>query len=266
MLGPAMIRAVRRCGLISRIATLLLSGLSFGVAPLAGALAQTAPAERAAPADLVAAHIAEASQRFGIPQHWIRAVLRAESAGDVRAISSAGAMGLMQVMPATWDELRARHSLGADPYDPRDNILAGTAYLREMHDRYGNVVAMLAAYNAGPGRYDEHLSASRPLPAETRAYVASLAPLLGGESIPPSVPTERTGTADWRGAPLFVQRAELAPGAPQTTSAEHGDDGENGDRVQAYDVPTAATVTDLSAIAPRSHGLFVPRAAAGGSQ
>ena len=92
-----------------------------------------------------AAFIAEASQRFGIPEHWIRAVLRVESAGDVRAISSAGAMGLMQVMPDTWAGLRRRHGLGRDPYDPRDNIFAGTAYLREMWDRYGNVAAMLAA-------------------------------------------------------------------------------------------------------------------------
>ncbi len=58
---------------------------------------------------------------------------------------------------------------------PRDNILAGTAYLREMFDRYGNVAAMLAAYNAGPGRYDEHRATGRPLPAETRAYIAALA-------------------------------------------------------------------------------------------
>lgn len=79
-----------------------------------------------------AAFIAEASQRFDIPEHWIWAVLRVESAGDVRSISSAGAMGLMQVMPDTWAGLSSRHGFGRDPYDPRDNILAGTAYLREM--------------------------------------------------------------------------------------------------------------------------------------
>src|SRR3546814_14064344 len=84
-----------------------------------------------------AVHIEEAVRRFGIPAAWIRAVMRAESAGDVRAISSAGAMGLMQIMPDTWAELRVRHRLGRDPYDPRDNILAGAAYLREMYDRYG---------------------------------------------------------------------------------------------------------------------------------
>lgn len=107
--------------------------------------------------------------------------MRAESAGDVRAVSSAGAIGLMQVMPDTWTELRARYSLGRGPYDPHDNILAGTAYLRELWGRYGKVAAMLAAYNAGPARYDEHRATGRPLPAETRKYVASLALALRGE-------------------------------------------------------------------------------------
>ncbi len=133
-------------------AVLILAGALSVCAGSGVAVAQSAPVERPAAAHPYAAHIAEASQRFGIPEHWIRAVLRAESAGDVRAISSAGAMGLMQVMPDTWAGLRVRHGLGRDPYDPRDNILAGTAYLREMFDRYGNVAAMLAAYNAGPMR------------------------------------------------------------------------------------------------------------------
>jgi hypothetical protein len=85
-------------------------------------------------------------------------------------------------MPATWAELRVRHRLGGNPYDPRDNILAGAAYLREMHDRYGSP-GFLAAYNAGPGRYEEYL-AGRPLPAETRAYVAALAPLSAAVTLP----------------------------------------------------------------------------------
>jgi hypothetical protein len=152
--------------------TALLSAGSGSMPAMAQVTLQPAPVT----AHPHAAFIAEASQRFGIPEHWIRAVLRVESAGDVRAISSAGAMGLMQVMPDTWAGLRRRHGLGRDPYDPRDNIFAGTAYLREMWDRYGNVAAMLAAYNAGPGRYDEHLATGRTLPAETRAYVATLAP------------------------------------------------------------------------------------------
>src|SRR3546814_9197460 len=80
--------------------------------------------------------------------------MRAESAGDVRAVSHAGAMGLMQIMPATWTYLRGRYGLGDDPYHVRDNIIAGTAYLRELHDRFGSP-GFLAAYNA---RSEEHTS------------------------------------------------------------------------------------------------------------
>ena len=86
-------------------------------------------------------------------------------------------MGLMQIMPETWTELRARYGLGADPYDVRDNILAGAAYIRELYDRYGSP-GFLAAYNAGPGRYERHLATGRPLPEETQAYVATLAPMI----------------------------------------------------------------------------------------
>ncbi len=126
--------------------------------------------------------IAEASRRFDVPAHWIRAVMHAESAADVRALSPKGAMGLMQIMPATYATLRARYALGANPYDPRDNILAGAAYLREMFDRYG-APGFLAAYNAGPRRFEEHLRTGRPLPIETQQYVAMLAPIIGGEQI-----------------------------------------------------------------------------------
>lgn len=170
-----------------------------------------------------AAHIIEASQRFGIPEHWIAAVLRAESAGDVHAVSSAGAMGLMQIMPGTWTELRVRHRLGDDPFDVRDNVLAGTAYLREMWDRYGNVAAMLAAYNAGPGRYDEYLSAGRALPAETRAYVAALVPVLDGDVPPDGRSPASSPPSDWRDAPLFVGRSNSASAAGQAHSDDHFD-------------------------------------------
>jgi soluble lytic murein transglycosylase-like protein len=119
------------------------------------------PGSVAATADPFAGFVAEASQRFLIPSSWIRAVMRAESLGDVRALSPKGTMGLMQIMPETWAELRICCGLGADPYDPRDNIIAGTAYLRELHDRYGER-GLLAAYNAGPGRYEDHLATGRP--------------------------------------------------------------------------------------------------------
>jgi soluble lytic murein transglycosylase-like protein len=103
-----------------------------------------------------AAFVTEASKRFGVPEHWIRAVMHVESSARQQAQSSKGAMGLMQIMPKTWSELRARYRLGADPYDPRDNILGGAAYIRELYDRYG-APGFLAAYNAGPGRYERHL-------------------------------------------------------------------------------------------------------------
>ena len=153
-----------------------------------------------------AAFVAEAARRFGVPERWIWAVMRIESRGRVRAVSSKGAMGLMQIMPDTWIELRARYRLGADAYDPRDNILAGAAYLREMHDRFG-APGFLAAYNAGPARYDDYLSSGRPLPAETIAYVAALAPLIGSHPLPGDVVTAADPFA-WLRSPLFVARAD----------------------------------------------------------
>lgn len=188
--------------IVLRTAIALLTGIAVG-APTLPAGAQTSRSVRAIPVDPYAGHIAEASRRFGIPAAWIRAVMRAESAGDPQAVSHAGAIGLMQVMPATWADLRVRHRLGADPYDPRDNILAGTAYLRELHDRYGSVVAMLAAYNAGPGRYEASLT-GRPLPSETRAYIAAIAPDIdGGKAAGPIIVAAADPFA-WTRAPLFV--------------------------------------------------------------
>ena len=215
-----------------RVAVLLLAGALSVCAGSGVAVAQSAPVERPTAAHPYAVHIAEASQRFGIPEHWIVAVLRAESAGDVRAVSSAGAMGLMQVMPETWAGLRIRYGLGRDAYDPRDNIMAGTAYLREMFDRYGNVAAMLAAYNAGPGRYDEHRAMGRPLPAETRAYVAALAPVLG-DAAPSDAPSRQPAPPpDWRDAPLFVQR----PDGSQSTVTPSSDP-QSGDLFAAASEP-----------------------------
>lgn len=149
-----------------------------------------------------AAFVNDASERFAVPVNWIGSVINIESAGDVHARSPKGAMGLMQIMPATWAELRERYNLGSDPYDPRDNILAGTAYLRELLDRYGSP-GVFAAYNAGPSRYEEHL-AGGALPDETRAYVAKLANLLAIE-LPP---TWTSGGQSSAGAMLFVTRSE----------------------------------------------------------
>lgn len=195
------------------LAVLVCALLSFSKGP---AIAHGEPVPAQIAEHPHGASIAEAAERFGIPAPWIVAVMRAESANDPGAVSHAGAMGLMQIMPGTWAALRARHGLGDDPHDPRDNILAGTVYLREMWDRYGNVAAMLAAYNAGPGRYDAYLETGRPLPAETRAYVAALAPLLGSGSASEAQMVAQNLPLDWRDAALFVARSEqqIASGMP----------------------------------------------------
>jgi len=126
--------------------------------------------------------IIEASDRFDVPQAWIRAVMHRESGGRAtvngKAITStAGAVGLMQVMPSTYAELRDRHGLGPSAADPRDNIMAGTAYLREMYDLFGSP-GFLAAYNCGPACYEAVKAGKQRLPRETRAYVAALSPVV----------------------------------------------------------------------------------------
>ncbi len=127
-------------------------------------------------------YITEASRKYDIPERWIREVMRVESGGRTEMngqpiTSGAGAMGLMQVMPATYDELRGRYDLGDDPYDPHNSILAGSAYIRELYDLYGNP-GFLAAYNGGPGRLDDYLTRNRSLPDETRRYVGKIGPYI----------------------------------------------------------------------------------------
>lgn len=152
----------------------LLSTNSMSTREVAISAVSTDAADRWAP------FIAEAAKRFAIPESWIRGVMRAESAGqtmlDGRPITSrAGAMGLMQLMPETYAELRLRFGLGPDPYDPHDNIIAGAAYLRQMFDRYG-YPALFAAYNAGPERFEAYARGGENLPAETWNYLAKLGP------------------------------------------------------------------------------------------
>jgi hypothetical protein len=192
--------------------------------------------------------VAEAALRFGIPASWINAIMQAESRGIVRAVSPKGAMGLMQILPQTWADLRSRYGLGADPFDPHDNILAGTAYLRELQDRYG-AVGSLAAYNAGPGRWEDHLASDRPLPAQTQAYVAALAPLLRDSgSASPNAITVSLGS--WTNSPLFPVSAS---GASGTRPRLFG----GADKVQTIARPG----TDSMFLAPRSEGLFAPLSA-----
>jgi D-alanyl-D-alanine carboxypeptidase len=154
-------------------------------------------------------YIREAAGRYGVPEQWVRAVMRQESGGQQQAVSPVGAMGLMQLMPATYEELRDRYSLGSDPFDPHNNLLAGTAYIRELSDRYG-APGFLAAYNAGPGRVDRYLAGSSSLPTETVNYVAAITPNLGN-SVPLSGPLAMyAGNQRRRAAPPTI--ASLASG------------------------------------------------------
>ena len=194
--------------------------------------------------DRFATFVAEAAQRFGIPATWIYVVMRAESFGEVHAVSPKGAMGLMQIMPETWAHLRVRYGLGADPYDPHDNILAGAAYLRELHDRYG-APGFLAAYNAGPTRYQDHLTTGRPLPAEARAYVADVAPSIGVGTLDDTMPVTAMPRA-WTDAPLFAVRPGNNAQPSQPTSNA------------PIDQPSSVTTADWSHLSPGSNGLFVP--------
>ena len=130
---------------------------------------------RSAAVDQWSGLLAEAGLRTGLPVSWLHDLLRVESNGNVLAVSPKGAVGLMQLMPATYAMLRIPLGLGADPFAPHDNILAGAMYLRLLVDRYGWPGA-LAAYNAGPARLNAFLTRGRALPAETITYVWRLAP------------------------------------------------------------------------------------------
>jgi hypothetical protein len=136
------------------------------------------PASAPAPIAQWAPIIAEASTRFAVPEAWIRRVMQSESGGRTTLngkpiTSSAGAMGLMQIMPGTYANLRRRYGFGPNPYDPHDNIFAGTAYLRELRKRYGYPF-LFAAYHAGPSRLDNFLNHGRALPPATLNYAKGL--------------------------------------------------------------------------------------------
>ena len=206
----------------------------------------TARAESARGAPVVASNryanfTSEASQRFGVPVSWLRAVMQVESAGNAKAVSPKGAMGLMQLMPDTWSTLRVQYHLGSDPYDPHDNILGGAAYLRELFDRFG-ASGFLAAYNAGPKRFEDYRAGLRPLRDETKRYLSTLAQMLPDLQIANIQPSVRVAM-DWHVSSLFagtVATPSPSNNAPGTLAPEN------------------ATAAHAFALGPQSNGLFVP--------
>ena len=194
-----------------RIIARIVVAIAPVACPVAGTMAivttvRAQTATRSETIDPFAGFIAEASTRFAVPVSWIRAVMQIESAGDGRATSPRGALGLMQLMPGTWVELSARYELGLDPFDPHDNVMAGTAYLKEMHDRFGSA-GFLAAYHAGPARYEQHLATGKSLPQDTIAYVAAVTSVLAEEQGKLTA-VRNSRAAPWREAPLFIDRPD----------------------------------------------------------
>jgi soluble lytic murein transglycosylase-like protein len=119
--------------------------------------------------------IREAAERYEVDPALVRAVVRIESAFNPLAVSTAGALGLMQLMPALAEELGV-----TDPFDPRQNVFAGVKYLRALLDEHdGNERLALASYNAGPGAV-AHFEGIPPYP-ETQHYVRAITGILARE-------------------------------------------------------------------------------------
>jgi hypothetical protein len=229
--------------------------LGFSIIFCIPAMAQTSPVEPSggtlSPVESVDSLVDEASRRFSIPGLWIRSVMQIESGGDADALSPKGAMGLMQIMPETYTALRQAFGLGADPYQPRDNIMAGAAYLREMLDLYGTS-GFLAAYNAGPARYEEHLATGEPLPEETQIYLSRLGPMLSGAQV--GSISASANPVTWMTAPLFIDDKMTG----NSVADHHDDGGFPNANPQPNRQQTSATVKiDIAALAPRSDGLFI---------
>ncbi len=225
-----------------RLLPLMLASLALAppalcaTAPAAAAPSAFARESAMNPHDLIerwSTLIKDASRRFALPESWIRAVMTVESGGRTMLgenqpmTSRAGAMGLMQVMPQTWSAMRQQYSLGNDPYDPHDNIVAGTAYLAALYRQYG-YPAMFAAYNDGPGGLDGHQRLGEDVPPETTDYVLDIASILRtGVRRPPGA----AGNLDWLLRPdrpyasgVLVTAAPLPP-APRRTYPPDDDDG-----------------------------------------
>ena len=251
--APSTMATFRSLGAMACMVAIFASSILVSDAAHAARASSAAHRANVLPVGPFAAFITEASKRFAVPEHWIRSVMRVESAGEVRARSRKGAMGLMQIMPQTWSDLRARYDLGADPYDPRDNILAGAAYIRELYQRFG-APGFLAAYNAGPERYENHLATDRPLPDETQEYVAKLASTVEGKQTDGKIAAVAKPST-LAGSPLFVVRIASNSTVDRPSPNARPDRRSN-----------VHPVIDLSALVPQSGNLFVHHAGLARSQ
>ena len=181
------------------------------------AVATAAVPVHADPVDRWMPHITEAAQRFAVTIPLLRAVMRAESGGRATidgqsTVSSAGAMGLMQLMPSTWQELRQRYGLGSDPHQPRDNVLAGAGYLAQLIARFGERLGV-AAYHAGPGRVEAHVASALALPPATVEYVAVVLEYDGRWTS-----ASQAGVSDrrWAMSPALVTFSKTSSASPQS--------------------------------------------------
>lgn len=222
----------------------------IALAAAVGACSASAFARPAPPASKCVTYALEASVRSGLGQDVITRVMQAESAGRPNAISPRGAIGCMQIMPATWAYLTQRYGLGSDPFDARMNMIGGALYLAELTRRFG-LPGAYAAYNAGPGRYVRFAVNGGRLPAETVAYAARL----GGAAAPAFGERSR---AHWQEAGLFLHRR-----------SEGRDDG-GVTAKPALEVSTSGASEPMPIVEARSHRmmatLFPPLVTDAGTQ
>ena len=153
----------------------------------------------------------EAAARYGVPAPLALGLAKQESGFRPGAISPAGAIGVMQLMPGTAREL------GVDPYNVNQNIDGGMRYLKAQIDKFG-IPMGLAAYNAGPGRVQRHLQTGSPLPAETQKYIpAVLANAQGASGMPMQNVPQIPGSAPTL-PPTFTPPTPPAPTGPTMTA------------------------------------------------
>jgi len=161
----AKVRLFQKDGGFTEIDASLVTGFEREIDPPVAALPLPEEVKPALPQILTPRELVEgAAKKYGLPAKFVHSVVSAESGYRADAVSLKGAIGLMQLMPAT------AQTFGVDPRDPAQNVEAGTAYLRELLIKYdGDTRRALAAYNAGPGAVDRYNGV--PPYAETQTYV-----------------------------------------------------------------------------------------------